>query len=114
MFTIIRLMFLATLMTSLPAHADRLPEHFPRAFMHSGVINGIDPRSGLINIGDIELYLTPNTTIRDKTGGRLLQGSLKPGKRVGCNYSHDAEGRTVIDELWLLPKKALPLGLPGR
>ena len=114
MFTRIRLIFLTMAMLSLPALADRLPEHFPRAFMHSGVINGIDPRSGLINIGDIELYLTPNTVIRDKTGQRLAQGSLKSGSRVGCNYSHDAKGRTVIDEMWLLPKNALPLGLPGR
>ena len=112
MMTKIRVLLLTCLVFSLPALAENLPAGYPDFFEHSGIINSINPKSRLINVGDIPLYISPNVVIHTPGGQYMALDNLHPGNKVGCRLHKGSNGSSVVDELWLMPEKSLPLGLP--
>jgi len=113
MLTKTKVLLIALLAFNLPVLAGNLPAGYPKFFEHSGVISSIDPKSGLINVGDILLYVSPNVVIHTPGGQYMALSNLHPGNRVGCKLHKGSNGSSVVDELWLMPEKSLPLGLPG-
>jgi len=112
MLTKTKVFLIACLVFSMPALAGNLPAGYPDFFEHSGVINSINPKSGLINVGDIPLYMSPNVVIHTPGGQYMTLDNLQPGSKVGCTTHQGSNGSSVVDELWLLPKRSLPLGSP--
>ncbi|VAW76311.1 hypothetical protein MNBD_GAMMA14-835 [hydrothermal vent metagenome] len=112
MFKKTSIFLLTYLIISLPALAENRPHGYPDFFEHSGIINSINLESGLINIGDIPLYVIPGVVVHTPTGRYMTLENLRPGNNVGCKLHKSSNGNTIINELWLLPKGSLPLKLP--
>lgn len=86
---------------------------YPGHFDHSGVINRIDHREGLIVVQDTLFHLPSTLRVTTPRSKRRTTQSLRVGQRIGATVRRDSQGYPVITGLWVLPDGHPGLPIPA-
>ena len=107
---LIALLFLGLAMTA--SHAAQLPGNYPQDFSDAGTIDAIDLNRRVLILGDAQYYMGDIVRVHETNGKSRALSSRDIGKEAGISTS--AAGRSIVREVWILPRGYLSSHRPIR
>ena len=109
----LRLMALFVLGLAMTASlAAKLPANYPQAFTDAGTIDAIDLNRRVLILGDARYPMGDIVRVHETNGKSRALSSRDIGKEAGISTS--AAGRSIVREVWMLPRGYLSSHRPVR
>jgi hypothetical protein len=101
MKTLLNAALIALALATTAAHA-RLPSWYPPGgFEHWGKVDQVG--NAMVIVDDVLYYLNENVPVHSLSQTSDSLSRVRKGVVVGFTYGKTADGKWMIDEIWLLP-----------
>lgn len=107
---LIALLFMGLAMTA--SLAAQLPGNYPEGFTDAGTIDAIDLDRRVLILGDMRYPLGDVVRVHETNGKSRALSPRDVGKEAGISTS--AAGRSIVREVWMLPRGYLSSHRPVR
>ena len=92
--------------------AAKLPANYPQGFTHAGTIDAIDLNRRILILGDAQYPMGDIVRVHETNGKSRALSARDIGKEAGISTS--AAGRSIVREIWILPRGYLSSHRPIR
>lgn len=107
---LIALLFMGLAMTA--SLAAQLPGNYPEGFTDAGTIDAIDLDRRVLILGDMQYSMGDVVRVHETNGKSRALSPRDVGKEAGISTS--AAGRSIVREVWMLPRGYLSSHRPVR
>lgn len=97
-------LIIAALILSLNSYAETpLPNHYPKSFDSTGIVNSVNSRNHTIVLTGSKLTTSPLVTVHTLKKNTILFPQLTAGTKVGVIMDKTPGKNTQVRHLWILP-----------